>query len=328
VASLRVENAAAPWCLGTGSGTVRHMAEVFAGHVLVRRLDSGGQVEFHQAHPVAPGQADCLLVRLPEGSTRWPPWADPALATTLVHPNIVRLLESHLLADRPYARLEFVPGVDLRELLALEQLPPTLSCFIVEEVCRGLVAALQSRAGDGTELRWVHGQLSPRVIRVSPAGQVKVGGFGLGGLKPEEAGAPSKRLDERVMFLAPEQVAGEVQDDLTPQIDVFQLGAVLHAALSRQSLVSGTTTLEYLRAVLETRKTQASFSRLDDGVPLALRQVVTRMLASSPEDRFRDAGEVLAALESVSERVERSVLARELGAVVQRRLEREPPAAG
>src|SRR5690349_198404 len=136
------------------------MRQVFADHLLVRRLDSGGHVEFYEARIQAPPtEIPRLLIRLPEGETRWPPWADPQLAKILVHPNILQLLDCRVFDVRPFAILEFVPGLDLRELMALERLPIEVSCFIIMEMCRGLVAALGAHAPDGTKLRWTHGQL-------------------------------------------------------------------------------------------------------------------------------------------------------------------------
>jgi serine/threonine-protein kinase len=301
------------------------MLEVFANHVLVRRLDSGGHVEFYEARiQAAQTEPARLLIRLPKGATRWPPWADPALAKILVHPNIVRLLDCRLLDARPFAILEFTPGLDLRELIAVERLPVELSCFIVAEVCRGLMAALGSQAPNGTMLRWSHGQICPRAIRISPSGQVKISGFGIGRLKPEGEPSITTLLDERLLFLAPEQAAGEVQENVDPEVDVFLLGAILHASCSTKRLAVGDTPTDYLRDFLRIRKTHKTFSRLDDQVSQGLREVVARMLASDPGERMGDAGEVLRALGSVPELRDRALLASKLGAVVQRQMGSAP----
>src|SRR5204863_2749638 len=105
------------------------------------------------------------------------------------------------------------------------RLSPSLAAYILHEVCAGLAAALESRARDGSPLRWTHGQLCPRAVHLSVNGEVKVSGFGIGRLKPY---GHRHTVDETLLYLAPEQVRGVSSDART---DVFALGAVLHAML-------------------------------------------------------------------------------------------------
>jgi serine/threonine protein kinase len=295
----------------------------FADHVLVRRLDSGGSIEFHQAHPSSAPNDPRLLVRLGAGSIRWPPWADPGLARVLTHPNVVRMFNSAAFAEPPYFSFEFVQGLSLRELLVSTPMSPRASCFVAREIAAGLAYALESKAQDGTPLRWTHGQLCPRAIQISVSGQVKVSGFGVGRLKPETVGEPIKALgNERLQFLAPEQVASP-KDSVDPSTDVFAVGAVLHDMLNPGPLIDVSGPLEYLRGL--TRDDVTTFSRVRDGVSHELSALLSEMLARHPSSRPADASELRRRLERLPELGESAAAPAELTASVRHAIQRTVP---
>lgn len=123
--------------------------ERFADHELVQRLDGGGAVEFHEARSLWAPHATHLLIRFPPNEQRWPPWAWPDVAKYIVHPNVLQMFELLTVGDRSAAVLEFVPGVDLRELIQQQRLSPGLACFIMKEVCQGLAAGLSAHTPGG-----------------------------------------------------------------------------------------------------------------------------------------------------------------------------------
>lgn len=273
--------------------------ERFADHALVRRLDSGGDVEFHEARSLRTPEETHLLIRFPAHAQRFPPWAWPDVARYIVHPNVLQLLDFLTVQDRDTAILEFVPGVDLRELLQqrTSPLPPGLACFVAQEVCRGLAAGVSARAPGGP-LHATLGNLTPRSIRLSRTGQVKVGFFCLGRLKPE--GEPMERLDERVLFLAPEQATGQADATPGPQVDVFLTGAILQQLLAGTPLgIAAKTPAEYVRALV--RHSGKTFLKPQLRVSATLSQVLAKMLARDPKDRFTEASEVVLALDAVPE---------------------------
>ena len=180
---------------------------------------------------------------------QWPPWADPALARVLVHNRV----SAHV------------------------------ACVITREICSGLANALGSDAPDGAPLNWTHGSLCPRVVHLSTGGEVKVSGFGVGRLKPEPQGnVISEIVDERVLLMSPEQAAGVSGDPPEPQVDVFRVGAVLHAMITGRPLLEIATSLEYVRTLIgRERKT---FSTAPRGISPELGDLST---GCSPETRMR-----------------------------------------
>lgn len=80
-----------------------------------------------------------------------------------------------------YIVMEYIEGRDLSELYTLSGLDPMLAARIAQDVLEVLDHAHNfSTTLDGRSLRGiVHGDLKPRNIRVTPAGDVKVLDFGI-----------------------------------------------------------------------------------------------------------------------------------------------------
>ncbi len=271
----------------------------FAEHDIVRRLDSGGLVELYEGRQSGPPREPRLLVRIAGEAIRWAPWADPALAKILVHPNIVRMYESAAFDEPQTFSLELVRGPSLRELLLRARPPPHVACYVIREMCTGLAAALDSRGRDGSTLRWTHGQICPRAVQISFAGDVKVSGFGLGRLKPERKIELDGDVTERLQFLAPEQATGQTGDSPDPETDVFLVGEILHAMLSDEPMFEEREPLQVLRAL--TTHEGETFSRVASGVSRPLEHLLSSMLAPDPKLRPASAVDVLHALEGVPE---------------------------
>lgn len=103
--------------------SLRTTMELLGGFRLEHRLDSGGDFAFFRARRAPTPYRDdgeevvVLRVRLEAGEKRWPPWADPAVATLLRHPGIVELLEEGVVGQFRYFVFEHMDGGDLRGLL-------------------------------------------------------------------------------------------------------------------------------------------------------------------------------------------------------------------
>jgi hypothetical protein len=91
-------------------------------------------------------------------------------------------------------------------------------------------------------------------------------------------------------FVAPEQIRG---DRIDGRADIYALGCVLHFALTGQAPYPRETDESRLWAHLHAAPPEPS--RLVDGVPASLDDVVRRALAKRPEERQPSAGEFGAA---------------------------------
>jgi serine/threonine protein kinase len=156
----------------------------------------------------------------------------------LNHSNIVTLYEFDHTDGLFYFMMEFVDGVNLRQLLQAGRLAPREALAIVPQICD----ALQYAHDHGV----VHRDIKPENILLDRKGRVKVADFGVArlmgieGETPSGEGGPgasaSMSLTEagKVMgtpqYMAPEQVAHPAEVD--HRADIYSLGIVFYQMLT------------------------------------------------------------------------------------------------
>ena len=178
---------------------------------------------------------------LPPGIGQSPSFAErfvreaKALAK-LHHPNIVTLYESGQADGLFYFLMEFVDGMNLRQLLSAGTISPKDALAIVPQICD----ALQFAHDRGI----VHRDIKPENILLSKTGQVKIADFGVAklvaGELPESASfgvAPSEGGQTEVgkvigtpHYMAPEQISHPLEVD--NRADIYALGVVFYQMLT------------------------------------------------------------------------------------------------
>jgi serine/threonine protein kinase len=191
-------------------------------------------------------------------------------AVQIQHPNVAAVHELSETHDGlVYVVAECLSGELLSERLARRgALPQGEALALCLQAAAGLEAAHQAR--------WVHGNLSPETILLSPTvgGGTLVKLIGFNQLSPSarpHSESPVER-DATVDYASPERLAGRPPDERS---DVYSLGAVLHHLLT---------------GVPPTRAPEGG------QVPEALRGPLTQALAPSPTRRFQTVAEFVAEL--------------------------------
>ena len=172
------------------------------------------------------------------------------------HPNIVTVHDFGENEGLYYIVMEFVDGVNLRDLIHENRMEPKQALQIVPPVCE----ALQYAHDKGV----VHRDIKPENLLIDCDGRVKIADFGIASLigsTGEKSGTPP--------YMAPEQGAeGEVDH----RADIYALGVVLYEMLTGERPNSSLD--------LPSQKVEVDI-RLDD--------IVMRAMSKEPERRYRTA---------------------------------------
>lgn len=143
------------------------------------------------------------------------------------HPNVVRVEDLGRDGEDYHIAMEYVEGLDMRELLrraALQRVPIPIShsLYVIAGVLRGLDHAHRCRDEHGELMRIIHRDVSPANVLLSFEGDVKVCDFGIA------RSGVSLRVDDayqgKAGYMSPEQAWGEPLD---ARSDVYAVGIML-----------------------------------------------------------------------------------------------------
>jgi eukaryotic-like serine/threonine-protein kinase len=204
----------------------------------------------------------------------------------LHHPGIVRYVaHGFTRTGEPYLAMEWLEGQTLSDRLAHGRIPLDESVLLARRVAEALGA---THAHD-----IVHRDIKPQNLFL-PDGdvdRVKLVDFGIARRKIETR--PLTRTNAFVgtpAYTAPEQARGSTE--VSAQADVFSLGCVLFECLTGRPPFVGDNLMAILVKILFDEAPNVSELRPD--VPLALDELVARMLCKDPSGRPAD-GAALAA---------------------------------
>ncbi len=217
-------------------------------------------------------------------------------ASALNHPGIVTIYEIDRRDGLDYIAMELVRGKSLADLIDEGPVPVDRAIELAIAIAEALSKAHRANI--------IHRDIKPGNLMVSGDGYLKVLDFGLAKLyQPLEPISPdadtltaAQPLTQAGVgmgtpgYMPPEQVLGDAVD---ARADVFSTGVVLYEMLTASRPFAGPTLAAVMRKVLTGPPSDlpADLPRAGD-----LQAVLGRCLAKSPEERYRDAGELLADL--------------------------------
>ena len=256
---------------------------------ILRRLGRGAMAEVYLAQQLSLGRQVALkilnaeLALDPNYVRRFEHEARAAAA--LVHGGIVQIYEVGQEDGIHYIAQEYVAGRNLGEVIrGSGSLAPQLTLDIVRQVA----AALAKAASEGI----VHRDIKPENIMVAAAsGEVKVADFGLARVQADHpaGGARAANLTQvgvtmgTPLYMSPEQIEGRPLDSRS---DIYSLGVTAYHMLSGQPPFNGDSPLAVAVQHLNQPLTPLATRRPD--VPPRLAQLIERMMAKNPADRFSD----------------------------------------
>ncbi|SDR06398.1 serine/threonine protein kinase [Curtobacterium sp. UNCCL20] len=201
-------------------------------------------------------------------------------AARLSHPNLVGVYDQGAEDDTAYIVMEYIPGITLRDLLQEHHaLTPEQATDILRAVLAGLASA--HRAGI------VHRDLKPENVLLADDGRIKLGDFGLARASTQNT-ATGAALLGTIAYLSPELVTRGAADSRS---DIYALGIMLYEMLTGEQPYKGEQPMQI--AYQHANDTVPAPSAAVPGVPPELDDLVAWSTARNPDDRPRDAREML-----------------------------------
>jgi eukaryotic-like serine/threonine-protein kinase len=214
-------------------------------------------------------------------------------ASSLNHPNIITIHEIGQDIVKPgsdpvhFISMELVSGETLGQKIHQEKADVKTLLGWLAQAAEGIAKA--HAAGI------VHRDLKPGNIMISKDGFAKVLDFGLAKLTDRQAGssegltsAPTEGATGEgvimgtVSYMSPEQVQGKPVDHRS---DIFAMGCILYESATRTRPFVADTDVEIMHRILRERPKPVE--ELNPELPAAVRRLIRRCLAKSPDQRFQ-----------------------------------------
>ena len=218
-------------------------------------------------------------------------------AASLDHKNIVTAHDAEQVDDLHVLVMEFVDGADLAQVVKERgPLPVDEACGYIAQAAEGLQYA--------HERGMVHRDIKPHNLIVTKDNVVKILDFGLASLSPQlTAEEPTSEdtdgnltIAGAIMgtpdFISPEQAVDARAVD--GRSDIYSLGMTLYYLLAGRVPFGEGSANDKLRQHAEAEP--AELSELRDDIPREVQDIVARMIAKDPGQRFQTPQEVAAAI--------------------------------
>ena len=213
------------------------------------------------------------------------------------HPNVVRTHRMGSTGAVTYLVMDLKRAISLHEMVALGgAVRPAMVCDMFRQAALGLQAAHNNDI--------IHRDIKPANLLIDQTGHTWILDFGLALVGNDSAeefslamifghdclGTPD--------YIAPEQSLDS--NGVDHRADIYSLGCTLYVGLTgRVPFAECKTNQQKLEA--QRRRTAPPVCAVNPEVPQAISDIVEKMMARNPDDRFQTAKEVAAALEPFSE---------------------------
>lgn len=300
--SMRPPPSSAPVSSSRG-GAIPARPHKLGDYTVIGKIASGGMAAIYLGRDERSGDVVALKVMRPEpgsgGDAMVHMFLDEAnLLARLVHPNIVRTLDTSADGEQRFIVMELLLGRTLSSVYDASVARGTpiernVAAFVCSRIARALAYAHALEDDAGTPLGIIHRDVNPSNVFLTFDGDVKLFDFGMAKFAARHAKSSPGIVKGKLPYLAPEQI---MQLPLDRRADLFGLGTTLWELLTMRRLFHRGSDVETVRAVHVGPIPDAR--SVVPEVPARLAQIAARALERNREHRYPDAGALAGDLES------------------------------
>ncbi len=221
-------------------------------------------------------------------------------AGKLNHPNIIQVYDVLEYKGLHFYSMEFAENGSVQDLIEDGRyLPLPQALGILIDACHALVYAEKKQL--------VHRDIKPDNLFLNVDGTAKIGDLGLAH-STAEGGEQLAGVFGTPHFIAPEQALGRAIDH---RADIYALGATFYRIITGQTPYRGRDVKEILRRHVKEQPPYAAErpSELPEetpfpAVPASVADIIYKMMAKNPEERYVSAGEIIPELEQTRREIE------------------------
>jgi eukaryotic-like serine/threonine-protein kinase len=210
-------------------------------------------------------------------------------ASTLQHPNIAQVIDAWRERGTVVIITEWVRGINLKD--RIRRVAPFPLAVAVD-----ILQACAEALGHAHENGYIHGDVRPDNVIITPDGRVKVTDFGVGASVAASTRIQLNALPQAAYYLAPELAEGRAPDART---DLYSLGCILYEMLAGKLPFEAETPLAV--AVKHLHEPVPSLRDANPAVPNAVDGIAQKLMQKNPMARYLSARNLLGDIRAVQE---------------------------
>jgi len=218
-------------------------------------------------------------------------FSEAELAGKLSHPGVVAIFDVGEDYDLTYMAMEFLDGEDLEKYCKKGSLLPIRKLL---DVVAETAAALEYAHSNGV----IHRDIKPANIMLLKNGRIKVTDFGIA-----KSMSSSKTRSGIILgtpnYMAPEQIMGRKID---ARSDIFSLGVVFYQLLTGELPFKGDNLNSLFYHITQARHPPPS--KINPRVIKPCEQIIDKVLAKNPDNRFQRARDLASYLEMLAKKID------------------------
>jgi len=264
------------------------------GFVMEMKLGAGGMGEVWLANQKAMDRKVALKILSP-AITRDPSFSERFMrevktSAKLSHPNIVTAHDAGRDKGISYLAVSFIEGVELGALLKMERrIPEEKALALARGVAEGLAYAWN-------RFKLIHRDIKPENIMIDSDGTPKLMDMGLSkSLAEEKSLTTTGSITGTPYYMSPEQAKGDRSIDF--RSDIYSLGATLYHLATGEVPFNGDTAIN----IIAKHITDPAPCPMKANPQLseACSNLIERMMAKNPKDRFATWEDVIAEIDRI-----------------------------
>ena len=262
---------------------------------LGERLTEGSFFHTYRGRDTQSGQPVAIKVLRPEYAAE-EAFASRLLseaesAATLQHPNIAQVHAAWRERGTIVIVTEWVRGINLKDRVRRVAPFPLAVAMDIILACAEVLNYAHDRG-------FVHGDVRPDNIIITPEGRVKITDFGLGASVASSQRIQLAALPRSVYYLAPELVEGRVTDAAT---DIYSLGCILYEMLAGVVPYDAETSLSV--AAKHLHQAVPSLQAANPQVPPAVSGIAAKCMQKNAMERYLTVQALIGDIQKVREAI-------------------------
>jgi len=267
------------------------LARQLGRYRITQRLGQGGMATVYKGVPLALGKDnEAVAIKVLYKDSMQEDWLarfrrEAVVTSRLHHPNILRLIDWGEEPECAYLVLELIEGGTLRDRMTGQPIAPEEVWDALGPICSALVCAHQ--------VGIVHRDLKPENLMITSNGTIKITDFGLAFTVDQERLTASGTTLGTPAYMPPEQIQAAAPH---PAMDQYSLGVLAYELLTGKLPFSSPELMKLIFQVLSDPVPPPSrYAELPQGTD----EVLLKMLAKVPEQRYASIQEAAAQLQKV-----------------------------